>query len=62
MKVPLLDLHGQYQGLREELLAAVTRVMDSQRFVLGEKGRALEAEIATTAPRVLPDRWGRSVA
>lgn len=46
MKVPLLDLHGQYQGLREELLAAVTRVMDSQRFVLGEEGRALEAEIA----------------
>jgi dTDP-4-amino-4,6-dideoxygalactose transaminase len=46
MKVPLLDLHGQYQGLREELLAAVTRVMDSQRFVLGDEGRALEAEIA----------------
>ena len=46
MKVPLLDLQGQYQGLREELLAAVTRVMDSQRFVLGEEGRALEREIA----------------
>ena len=46
MKVPLLDLQGQYQGLREELLAAVTSVMDSQRFVLGDEGRALEAEIA----------------
>lgn len=46
MRVPLLDLHAQYQGLREELLAAVTRVMDSQRFVLGDEGRALEAEIA----------------
>ena len=46
MKVPLLDLQGQYLGLREELLAAVTRVMDSQRFVLGDEGRALEAEIA----------------
>jgi dTDP-4-amino-4,6-dideoxygalactose transaminase len=46
MKVPLLDLQGQYQGLREELLAAVTRVMDSQVFVLGDEGRALEAEIA----------------
>ncbi|MDQ3473563.1 MAG: DegT/DnrJ/EryC1/StrS family aminotransferase [Acidobacteriota bacterium] len=46
MKVPLLDLQGQYQGLREELLAAVTRVMDSQRFVLGDEGRALETEIA----------------
>lgn len=46
MKVPLLDLQGQYQGLRAELLAAITRVMDSQRFVLGEEGRALEREIA----------------
>ncbi len=46
MKVPFLDLQGQYLGLREELLAAVTRVMDSQRFVLGDEGRALEAEIA----------------
>ena len=46
MKVPLLDLQGQYQGLREDLLAAITRVMDSQRFVLGDEGRALEAEIA----------------
>jgi dTDP-4-amino-4,6-dideoxygalactose transaminase len=46
MRVPLLDLQAQYQGLREELLAAVTRVMDSQRFVLGDEGRKLEAEIA----------------
>ena len=46
MKVPLLDLRGQYLELREELLTAVTRVMDSQRFVLGDEGRALEAEIA----------------
>ena len=46
MKVPLLDLQVQYQGLRDELLAAVTRVMDSQRFVLGSEGRALEEELA----------------
>jgi len=47
MNVPLLDLQGQYQELREELLSAVTRVLDSQRFVLGDEGRALETEIAT---------------
>jgi dTDP-4-amino-4,6-dideoxygalactose transaminase len=46
MKVPLLDLQGQHQELREELLAAVTRVFESQRFVLGDEGRALETEIA----------------
>ena len=50
MKVPLLDLHGQYQGLREELLAAVTRVMDSQRFVLGEDAR-WKLKLPTTATR-----------
>lgn len=49
MKVPLLDLQAQYQGLRDELLAAVTRVMDSQRFVLGVEGRTLEQEIARYA-------------
>ena len=46
MKVPLLDLQAQYQGLRDELLAATTRVMDSQRFVLGSEGLALEQELA----------------
>ncbi|HKR59142.1 MAG TPA: DegT/DnrJ/EryC1/StrS family aminotransferase [Pyrinomonadaceae bacterium] len=46
MNVPLLDLQGQYQELREELLGAVTRVLDSQRFVLGDEGRALESAIA----------------
>ena len=46
MKVPLLDLQAQYQSLRDELLAATTRVMDSQRFVLGSEGLALEQELA----------------
>ncbi|MEP6922649.1 MAG: DegT/DnrJ/EryC1/StrS family aminotransferase [bacterium] len=46
MKVPLLDLRAQYESLREPLLDAVTRVMDSQRFVLGSEGDALEQELA----------------
>jgi dTDP-4-amino-4,6-dideoxygalactose transaminase len=44
--VPLLDLQAQYRPLRDELLAAVTRVCDSQRFILGPEVEALERELA----------------
>jgi dTDP-4-amino-4,6-dideoxygalactose transaminase len=45
--VPLLDLQAQYRPLREEILAALTRVCDSQRFILGPEVDAFEREIAT---------------
>ncbi len=44
--VPLLDLKAQYEPLRDEILAAVTRVCDSQRFILGPETLALERELA----------------
>lgn len=44
--VPLLDLQRQYRGLREEMLAAITRVCDSGRFVLGPDCEQLEAALA----------------
>ncbi len=44
--IPLLDLHRQYQQIREEVLAAVERVCSSQQFVLGAEVEALEREIA----------------
>ena len=47
MHVPLLDLQAQYASLRDEVRAAVERVLDSQRFVLGDEGRKLEASVAT---------------
>ena len=43
--VPLLDLQAQYQPLRGELLAAIERVCDSQRFILGPEVDQLEAEL-----------------
>ena len=45
-RVPLLDLSAQYEPLRDELIAAVVRVCDSQRFILGPEVDALEAELA----------------
>jgi dTDP-4-amino-4,6-dideoxygalactose transaminase len=44
--VPLLDLRRQYETLREEVLAAIARVCDSQGFILGPEVEALEREIA----------------
>ncbi|MGB8784588.1 MAG: DegT/DnrJ/EryC1/StrS family aminotransferase [Terriglobales bacterium] len=43
---PLLDLRRQYAGIREEVLAAIARVCDSQSFILGPEVEALEREIA----------------
>jgi dTDP-4-amino-4,6-dideoxygalactose transaminase len=46
MHVPMIDLGAQYRPLRDEILAAVTRVCDSQQFVLGAEVAAFEEEIA----------------
>ncbi len=45
MNVPLLDLEAQYRPLRDEILAAITRVCDSQRFILGPEVDSLEREL-----------------
>jgi dTDP-4-amino-4,6-dideoxygalactose transaminase len=45
-KVPLLDLQAQYAPLRGEILAAITRVCDSQRFIMGPEVDALETELS----------------
>src|SRR3954468_16683963 len=45
--VPLLDLHAQYTPLRAEILAAIERVCDSQRFIMGPEIAALEQEMAS---------------
>ena len=45
MPVPLLDLHAQYAPLRQQLLDAVIRVCDSQRFIHGPEVEGLEREL-----------------
>jgi dTDP-4-amino-4,6-dideoxygalactose transaminase len=46
MRVPLLDLTAQYAPIRAEVLAAITRVCDSQQFILGAEVDAFERELA----------------
>ena len=45
-QIPLLDLRAQHQQIREEVLAELVRVIDSQRFILGEAVEKLEQAIA----------------
>jgi dTDP-4-amino-4,6-dideoxygalactose transaminase len=44
--VPLLDLRAQYLPIREAVLDAITRVCDSQRFIMGPEVEGLERELA----------------
>ncbi len=46
MKVPFIDLKPQYRGIRGQARAGILRVLDSQRFVLGEEGKSFEEEAA----------------
>lgn len=45
-KVPLLDLRALHLPIRDEVLAQITRVVDSQAFIMGEDVKALEKSIA----------------
>jgi dTDP-4-amino-4,6-dideoxygalactose transaminase len=44
--VPLLDLNAQHLTIRDEILAEITRVIDSQKFILGDEVKQLEQAIA----------------
>jgi dTDP-4-amino-4,6-dideoxygalactose transaminase len=46
MHVPLVDLQAQYAAIGPEIRAAIATVLDSQRFILGPHGSALETEMA----------------
>jgi dTDP-3-amino-3,4,6-trideoxy-alpha-D-glucose transaminase len=46
MRIPFADLKRGTEALRSDLDAAASRVLDSGWYVLGEEGRAFEAEFA----------------
>jgi dTDP-3-amino-3,4,6-trideoxy-alpha-D-glucose transaminase len=46
VEVPLFDTSSPLRGLREELDAAIARVLDSERYILGPEGEAFERELA----------------
>jgi len=46
MHVPLLDLKAQLTPLRDEILAALTSVLDSTRYIMGPRLEELEEAVA----------------
>ena len=46
MKIPLLDLKAHHDPIKDEILRAIERVLESARFVLGPEAEALEQRIA----------------
>ena len=44
--MPLLDLQAQYASIRGDVLAAMTRVCDTQQFIMGPEVEQLECELA----------------
>ncbi len=49
MEVPLLDLKAQYATIKEQVLAAISEVLDSQICIGGPKVLALEQKIAAAS-------------
>ncbi len=47
MTIPYLDLKAQYRSIQPEILAAVTRVLESTQYILGPEVAAFEQEFAT---------------
>jgi len=46
MTIPLVDLKAQYLSIKDEMDAAIQRVVDSTSFILGPDVRAFEEEFA----------------
>ena len=46
MQVPILDLKAQYATIKDEILAAVSGVLESQRCIGGPKVTELEEKVA----------------
>jgi dTDP-4-amino-4,6-dideoxygalactose transaminase len=44
--IPLADLKAQYRGIKAEIDAAISRVLESSQFVLGKEVAAFEEEFA----------------
>lgn len=46
MRIPLVDLKTQFQGIREEVLTEITQALDSMQLFLGKNVQAFESDFA----------------
>lgn len=47
MKVPLLDLNAQFKELKEEINVAISDVLESQSFIMGDFVKKFESEVGS---------------
>ena len=47
MRIPFVDLKGQYQGIKEEVLAGIGESLEGMQLFLGKNVQAFESEFAT---------------
>ncbi len=47
MNIPLVDLKAQYLSIKDEIDQAISKVINSSRFILGAEVKAFEEEIAS---------------
>ena len=47
MRVPLLDLRAQFAPIRQDVLTAIAKVCDDQRFIMGPEVEGLETAMAS---------------
>src|SRR5207302_7231845 len=47
MPVPLLDLRAQHATIKDEVVAAIMKVVEAQTFILGEPVETFEKSVAT---------------
>ena len=47
MRIPLLNLQAQYTAIRDEIETAISSVLESSHFILGEEVSKLEEEVAS---------------
>jgi len=47
--IPIVDLKGQHQGIKKEILRALEGVLDSCQFILGDELKKFEEEVARFA-------------
>lgn len=46
MRIPLVDLKNQYQGIKEEVLAEIGQALDGMQLFLGKNVQAVESDFA----------------
>lgn len=46
MKIPVLDLKPQYEQIKDQVQAAMNRVLESGQFIMGPDVKLFEQEVA----------------